>query len=380
VAKTLPSSQLSSLKTAKGIILEESGVTSHGAILARELGIPAIVGLKNAMERLKSGESMVIDGNKGKVYPPSRNQVLASTSSNFFLEVERFNVPIATRLMLNLSQGDLLESVTSLPSEGVGLIRSELMFLELLQEKSLKQWLKPEYQEDFQQRLQGIMTQFVQAFQPKPVFYRSFGGLIEENGISQRGTSAYLIDAQLFELELRVLRQLQQQGYHNINLILPLVRHESEVYFCQQLIKKMGLDRFPTFQLWIMAEVPSVLFLLEDYLKAGVKGIAIGTNDFAQFLLGIDREQSSENYQQLFYHPALLKALKQLIQNAKVLGLSCSICGQLPVNAPPLIEKLIRWGIDTISVESASFYPVYQAIAQAERRICLDLAREQSTS
>ncbi|MGK7947180.1 MAG: putative PEP-binding protein [Microcystaceae cyanobacterium] len=361
VAQTLPSQWLPCLKTAKGLILEESGITSHGAILARELGIPAIVGVSQGIKALKSGDKMVIDGNQGKIYHPSDQDSFSLTSSPISFDQDALKIPLATRLMVNLSQRELLDSVSDLPTDGIGLIRSELMLLELLQEKSLEDWLQPSQKDIFGERLKEMIGQFAQFFQPKPVFYRV--------------KPDYLDNSPFFNLELQALYYWQQQGYDNLNLILPFVRHESDIRWSQQQIQKIGLDRCDRFQLWIMAEVPSVLFLLENYVKLGIKGIAIGSNDLAQFLLGIDRESPHQNYQQLFNHPALLKSLEHLIKQSKQLGIGCSLCGQLPVNAPHLIENLIRWGLDSISVEPASIKQTYQAIAQAEKRILLAQVR-----
>ncbi|MGK7931116.1 MAG: putative PEP-binding protein [Microcystaceae cyanobacterium] len=361
VAQTLPATWLPLLKTAKGLILEESGITSHGAILARELGIPAIVGVSQGMHALKSGEVMVLDANQGKIYPPSRQSPQPIEIPTTYIDNDSLTIPLGTRLMINISQRELLELGSTLPIDGVGLIRSELMLLELLQEKSLEDWLTPPQRGLFAEKLQEFMGQFAQVFHPKPVFYRA--------------NLAYLTQSPLFDLELQALYNLQQQGYDNLNLILPLVRHETEIRWSQQQIQQIGLDQCDRFQLWIMAEVPSVLFLLENYVKLGIKGIAIGSNDLAQFLLGIDRENSTEEHPSLFDHPALLKALEQLIKQSKQLGIDCSICGQLPVNAPHLIENLIRWGIDAISVEPTSCQTTYQAIAKAEKRILLEKVR-----
>jgi pyruvate,water dikinase len=134
------------------------------------------------------------------------------------------------------------------------------------------------------------------------------------------------------------------------------------------------------FQLWIMAEVPSILFLLPEYIQAGVMGISIGTNDLTQLLLGIDREQGKPGIGSKYLdesHPAVMGAISQLIKMSQAGGIPCSICGQAPVLYPEMIDKLIEWGISSISVEPEAVERTYQAIARAEQRLILAAARRQ---
>jgi pyruvate,water dikinase len=126
-----------------------------------------------------------------------------------------------------------------------------------------------------------------------------------------------------------------------------------------------------------MAEVPSVLFLLPDYVKAGVAGISIGTNDLTQLLLGVDREQEqlARRFNEL--HPAVMGAIAQLIKMSKDAGIPCAICGQAPALYPEIIDRLVEWGITAISVEPEAVERTYQAIARAEQRLILEAARRQ---
>ena len=123
-----------------------------------------------------------------------------------------------------------------------------------------------------------------------------------------------------------------------------------------------------------MAEVPSVFYLLPKYAEAGVKGIAIGTNDLTELMLGTNRDRAEIKHKFNARHPAMLAAVKELIKSAKKLGISCSICGQAPVEYPESIEQLIKWGIDSISVEPQAVKSTYTAIARAERSLILKAA------
>jgi pyruvate,water dikinase len=181
----------------------------------------------------------------------------------------------------------------------------------------------------------------------------------------------------VFELELKALATVQQAGYSNIHLILPFVRTVEEFAFCRRKVEQAGLTDVSQFQLWIMAEVPSVLFLLPEYVKAGVAGISIGTNDLTQLLLGVDREQGQ--FARVFdeRHPAVMRAIAQLIEMAKSAGIPCSICGQAPALYPEIIDKLVEWGITSISVEQEAVKRTYQAITRAEQRLILAAARRE---
>jgi pyruvate,water dikinase len=157
--------------------------------------------------------------------------------------------------------------------------------------------------------------------------------------------------------------------------MLPFVRTLSELQACRRLIDDVGLTRSPGFPLWVMAEVPSVIYRLEEYVKEGVTGVSIGSNDLTQLMLGVDRD--SQALSSLFDErdPAVLGAIRDIIQACRRLGVTCSICGQAPSVYPELTEKLVAWGIDSISVNPDVIDRTRRIIAAAERRLLLDSAR-----
>jgi pyruvate, water dikinase len=376
VAQQIHPDWLPWLKQVAGIVTEQGGITSHGAIIARELGIPAIVNATDALERVNTGDSIFLDGDKGEVRryqgekePENFNQ----TQAKFLLQNSGFPYPIGTKLMVNLSQVSVLEKVASLPIDGVGLLRSEWMLSELLAQKLLSEWLDSQRSLLVQQIAQSI-DEFAIAFAPRPIFYRSFDRQTSETEthlfLEQRGTHGYQLDPTFFELELQALSQAIASGSTNINLILPFVRTVEEFNFCRDRVEKAGLFAQNGFQLWIMAEVPSVIFQIPQFVRAGVQGIAIGSNDLTQWLFGIDRDRlESQQFNAL--HPALLAAIEQIIRLTKAEDIPCSICGQAPVLYPELIDRLIEWGIDSISVEPEAVERTYRAIARAEQRLLL---------
>jgi pyruvate,water dikinase len=287
-----------------------------------------------------------------------------------------------------MSQPDRLSEIANLPIDGVGLLRSEFMVLDALKQRHLQTWLQQDRQ-SLIDRLTQQIQQFAAAFAPRPVFYRSldlrsheFLGHSEVTQpevnpmLGMRGTFSYCQNPDLFNVELAALRQVQQAGYSNLRLILPFVRTVEEFCFCRQQVEQAGLAQVQSFQLWIMAEVPSVLFLLEDYVKAGVQGIAIGTNDLTQLMLGVDRDQPQMATAFNPNHPAVLRAMQQLIQAAQQAKIPCSVCGQASHHLE-LVDWLVQWGVGAISIAPGEIEATYEAIERAERRLLLAAARRQ---
>ncbi|MDZ7957302.1 MAG: putative PEP-binding protein [Aulosira sp. DedQUE10] len=418
VARSIKPGWLPLLQKLKGIITEQGGLTSHAAILARELGIPAVVSATDVTALIQNGEELLLDGDRAEVYrikgdvaleevqrrwgssetlelnyPYDSMPSLPANASSWESPDSSFASPkpiIATQLLLNLSQPSLIKQVQSLPVDGVGLLRSELMILNILEGQHPNSWLEDRRQAELLELWTEQIMQFARGFAPRPVFYRSLDWRSHElpsfpnqqksspqSVLGERGIFSYLLNPAVFELELTALANVQKAGYSNINLLLPFVRSVQEFTLCRQKVEQAGLTQLPQFQLWIMAEVPSVLFLLPEYVKAGVNGISIGTNDLTQLLLGVDREQ--EQLARLFneLHPAVMSAIAQLIQISQDAGIPCAICGQAPALYPEIIEHLVRWGITAISVEPDAVTQTYQAIARAEHRLILEAARRQ---
>ena len=379
VTKNIAPHQIPSLARVKGIITEQGGKTSHAAIVARELKIPAIVNAINATTILKNGLEVFVDGDAGAVYPRTaanqldiRDRVLQQLTGDRQL--------IATKLMVNLSQFGSIDPILDLPIDGVGLVRSELILGDILRDRSATGSSSSSFREEFTSCLKNYLRQLTTAFAPRPIYYRSLD-LHDPNSpnpiLSSRGTYSYRWDSSLFSLELEIIMTLAEEGHNNLNLILPFVRGVEEFKFCYRQLQDIGLVDRESFQVWIMAEVPSVMWLLPEYVRAGVKGIAIGTNDLTQLILGVDRQQEHFNIHGLnANHTAMRQALAQLIGTAKEQGIKCCMCGQAPVEFPSLIEKLIQWGITSISVEPSAVLATHQAIARAERHILLESLKQ----
>lgn len=400
VASAMPLDWMPLIQTAAALVIEQGGMTSHCAIVARELNIPAVMGLPNITQQIRSGELLWVDGDRGTIYrlPQSAGKL------NEEKLVQRITFPrdstpsslssstLCTHLMVNASQPEHLQALAGLPVQGVGLLRAEILALSILDSQHPLLWLQQKGANEFVERLANGIRAFANAFKPRPVLYRSFDlrshefySLSEGDSrtvnanpmLGVRGTFSYLLDPTLFQLELQALAAVQQDGYDNVHLMLPFVRTVEEFQACRQWVEQVGLLHHPNFQLWIMAEVPSVLLLLPDYVKAGVQGISIGTNDLTQLLLGVDRDQAQLAIAFDERHPSIKRALFQLIRQSHELGIPCSICGEAPVRYPELIDDLVRWGITSISVAPNAVKSIAEAIAQAERNLLPEFARSQ---
>ncbi|MEO0406798.1 MAG: putative PEP-binding protein [Cyanobacteria bacterium P01_A01_bin.135] len=388
------------LQRVAGVVTEQGGLTSHAAILTRELGIPAVVGVSGATQQLHSGDRVRLDGDRGLVtrldgfaqshhVPPQRPVARSPVSGSeeefrirpmgSFCSLSEPRSPAKTKLMLTLSHLDQLYTVTQVPIDGIGLLRSELLLLPLLNNQHPLHWLATGRQTQLIERIAACVSQIAAAVFPDPVFYRSLSLRSDEFShlegapaaqernptLGEHGAYSYSRYPELLQTELLALRQVQQAGYSNLRLLLPFVRAAEEVVAARKMAYQTGLASVESFQLWIMAEVPSVLFLLPEYAKAGVQGIAIGSNDLTQLIFAADRNHPalSRTFQA---HPALLQAVSQLIAGAKQLGLGTSLCGDLPSYAPEVIPALIEWGVEAISVPPQVAASVLGAIAVAE--------------
>ena len=193
--------------------------------------------------------------------------------------------------------------------------------------------------------------------------------------IGYRGALRYTREPEVFRLELAALSRVWEGGHRTLHVMLPFVRTARELERCMRLVAESGLPDNPGFELWVMAEVPSVLFNLERYAELGVAGISIGSNDLTQLLLGADRDSEvlSDTFDER--DPAVTRYVRELVARARELGLATSICGQAPSVHPEYAELLVSSGIDAVSVNPDAVDATRRLIDAAERRLLLESAR-----
>lgn len=351
------------MKRAAAILTDKGGRTSHAAIVSRELGIPAVVGSVNATKMLRDKEIISVDGTEGKVYEGDVvTEVEEKESVTSLLGKE---LKTATKVYMNLAEPELAAEMAARSVDGVGLLRAEFMIAQLGVHP--RKFIKDKKQKQFVNHMAEGMAQFAKVFHPRPVVYRTTdfktneyrslkGGAQFETEepnpmIGFRGVSRYLDDPDVFKLEVEAIKKVRNKmGFKNLHVMLPFVRTVDELIQAKKLLSSLGLRRSGSFKLWMMVEVPSNVILLEDFIEVGIDGVSVGTNDLTMLTLGVDRdnEKVAGVYNEL--DPAVLWSLERITTLAKKHKITCSICGQAPSVYPELVEKLVEWGMTSVSV------------------------------
>jgi len=393
------------MKKAAAIITNKGGRTCHAAIVAREMGVPAIVGCGNATELLQN--DMIVtascaEGEEGIVYDGKLDFERISTSLS---ELPVINTPI----MLNVGSPSNAFACASLPHSGVGLAREEFIInnyikahpLALLLHKTVDD---PSLSATIRQLIRGFddeQTYFIQklsygiaktaaAFYPKKVIvrfsdfksneYRNLLGGIhfepeEENPmIGWRGASRYYSTAYkpAFGLECQAIRLVREtMGLSNVAVMIPFCRTVKELKKVQETMQEFGLARGKEgLELYLMAELPSNIILAAEFAKH-IDGFSIGSNDLTQLTLGLDRDSSLVAHIYDERDEAVKSMLRMLIRTAKETGTKVGICGQGPSDFPDFAQFLVEEGIDSISVTPDSIIKTLRAIHMMETRSLL---------
>jgi len=367
------------MKRAVAIVTDRGGRTSHAAIVSRELGTPCVVGTGEATRVLTDGQIITVDGSHGKVYS---GKVTRSSQGPSVTSMVQDIIKTKTRVYVNLAQPELADKIAARNVDGVGLLRAEFIVSQIGMHPLFM--IKHNRQEEYIQKLfDGIMP-FAKAFHPRPVVYRTTdfktneyrelqGGaefeLPEENPmIGYRGASRYITDKESFRMEIEAIKRVRKE-YNNLHVMIPFVRTVNELVKTKSLMEEFGLKQSADFKLWMMIEVPSNIFLMEKFLAAGIDGISIGSNDLTQLTLGIDRDSSklADTFDER--NEAVMIALERAITTAKAMGVTSSICGQAPSVYPELTEKLVSWGITSVSVSPDMIGATRAIIARAESKL-----------
>ncbi len=366
------------MKKAAAIVTEKGGRTSHAAIVSRELGIPAIVGAEGATKILKEDMVITVNGLSGDIF---KGKTISSPTAQKSLKAPKLQT--ATKIYTNLAQPDEVARVAKMHADGIGLLRAEFIVAEIGVHP--KQFIKEKKQDIFINRLSRELTKFVTPFSPRPVIYRATdfktneyrnltGGKEfephEENPmLGFRGAYRYITNPDVFEMELKALKKIWEKGYRNLHLMIPFVRVPWELIKIKQMVEKSGLLNYPEFKLWIMVEVPSCALNLEEFIKIGIDGVSIGTNDLTMMLLGVDRD--SEEVASVYDErtPVVLNVLEYIVKTCQKYGITSSICGQAPSDYPEVAERLVRAGITSLSVTPDVIDRTRQIVFDVERKI-----------
>jgi len=366
------------MKRATAIVTDKGGRTSHAAIVSRELGIPCVVGTGLATQILKPNQVVTVDGSQGRIFEGTvvHEEIYAPIIS------VKARIKTATKVYVNLAEPELAEKVAAQDVDGVGLLRAEFMIAQIGEHP--RYILKQRRGHEFVERLaQGVST-FAKAFHPRPVVYRTTdfktneyrnlkGGEefeeVEENPmLGYRGCSRYVKELDVFRLETEMIKRVRET-YNNLWVMIPFVRTVAELGRVMRMLKDEGLRSTDDCKIWMMVEVPSNIFLLDRFINLGIDGISIGSNDLTQLILGIDRDnlKLAEEFDER--NEAVMVALRRAIRTSRRRAITSSICGQAPSFYPDLTEKLVEWGITSVSVSPDAIEQTREIIARVEGRL-----------
>lgn len=392
------------MKSAKAIVTDRGGRTCHAAIVARELGIPAVVGTDIATQQIKTGEFVSVscaEGEVGKIY-----------EGKIDFEIEKTNITNLskpnTHIMMNIGNPDLAFRHSMLPNDGVGLARMEFIIAETikahpmalihpnrLDAQDLREIQKltknyPDPSNYFIEKLsQGVAT-IAAAFYPKPVIVRMsdfktneyaslIGGKIfeykEENPmIGFRGASRYSHPSykEAFALECLAMKRVRNDfGLINVKLMIPFCRRIDEAKQVLQTLETHGLKRGDKgLEIYVMCEIPNNVILIDGFSKY-FDGFSIGSNDLTQLTLGVDRDSEIVAFDFDERDEGVKELIRMAVEGAKRNGRPIGICGQAPSDYPEIAEFLVRLGINSISLNPDTVLKTTKQILSVEQKLGL---------
>jgi pyruvate, water dikinase len=400
------------MKKASAIITNKGGRTCHAAIVAREMGVPAIVGCGNATEILSSGQQITAscaEGDAGIIYEGIMSFTTVETRLNELPEIK-------TPLMLNIGSPAIAFNYAYLPNKGVGLAREEFIINNYIQvhplalmrhrelndkelSASISRMIRGfENEEDyFISKLAFGIARIAAAFYPHKVivrfsdfksneYFNLLGGKyfepVEENPmIGWRGASRYYSAAykEAFGLECAAIQKVRSvMGLENVVVMIPFCRTVKELLNVKEVMKEYGLVQGENgLEVYLMAELPSNIILADQFAKH-VDGFSIGSNDLTQLTLGLDRDSALVAHIYDERNEAVKTLISMLIDTARKHKVKVGICGQGPSDFPDFTRFLVEKGIDSISVTPDAVIKTVNAIYEAER-ISLSVGSQQPT-
>lgn len=378
---------VSAMKRASAIIAEEGDPTCHAAIVCRELGVPCIVGAKGARNILKPfiGQKITVDASHRQVFEDDaatrhawevlRKEAVAE------LEAKMEEVTTNTKVMTILADPEEVATVAAGNVDGIALLRMEFILEEKV--KKFPRWFIDQgCPEEYTRLIAESLPPFCSAMGDRPVILRmndmthDKSGALEHGAdykihvewnpqLGERGCSFYRANPDIFALEVAAVVEVRRT-YKNLHVMLPFVRTLDDLRWALDFMAEHGLRRGDDgLLIWMMAEVPSNVFLLEQFIDQGIDGVSIGSNDLTGLVLGCDRENGAlNNYDER--DPAVVEAIKQIVTRGRACGATVSICGQAPSNYPEYVPMLVEWGVTSIGVMPDSIARTRALVAMTE--------------
>jgi pyruvate,water dikinase len=391
------------MQRAAGIVTDQGGMTSHAAIVSRELGVPAVVGTDDATERLRDGQVVRIDGEMGVVEvgadedpdqgtaeesgDSSRPATEETTEDGPELDQHSPVKPMTgTEVKVNISIPEAAERAAATGADGVGLLRLEHMVTAT--DKTPTRYVADHGERAFVQEIVEGVRQVAEAFYPRPVRVRTLdapsdefrqlqGGEDEPTEhnpmLGYRGIRRSLDRPEEFDLELRAFARLYELGYDNVELMLPLVTDAEDVLRAKSRIEAAGID--PDKRDWgVMVETPASALSIEAICGTGIDFVSFGTNDLTQYTLAVDRNNTrvADRFDEL--HPAVLDLIADVIDTCRENDVATSICGQA-ASKPEMVQFLVDEGVTSISANIDAVRDVQHEVKRVEQRLLLDSVR-----
>ena len=374
------------MRRASGIVTDEGGVTCHASIISRELGIPCVVGTGDATKTLKENTGVTLDGKKGLVFEGIKKvEAEAPQATAVAAEAPILTV---TEVKANVSMPEAAERAAATGADGVGLLRTEHLMLTagIHPGKFIADGKEDELINTIAENVQIVAD----AFYPKPVWYRTLDAPTDEfitleGGENEpeehnpmlgwRGIRRELDQPEILKCEFKAIKKLHEQGYTNIGIMIPLSQSPSELIQAKALCSEVGLEPHKDVDFGMMVEIPAAALTVEDYLAIGVDFVSLGTNDLTQYTLAVDRNNEFVAKHYTEEHPAVMKLIERTIKKCAEAGVTCSICGQAG-SVPHIVEKLVKFGITSVSSNADAVAEVRKTVARAEQKIILEAARK----
>lgn len=362
------------------IITEVGGVTSHSAILARAMGIPAVLSVLDATEIIKNGEKLAVDGFKGKVLINPTAQELAFYSekqqeyikekeslSEYFGKATITKSGIAKKVYGNIAKAEDVQNVIQNGGEGIGLFRTEFLFMDRESAPTEEEQYEAYSTVAKAMADKEVIIRTLDVGGDKAIDYLSIEK--EENPFLGYRAIRYCLDnVELYKTQLRAI--LRAAAIGNIKIMLPLVTTVEEVVRAKELIEECAKElesegvSYKKVPVGVMIETPSAV-LISDLLAQHAAFFSIGTNDLTGYTMAVDRGNSKISYLYDVFQPAVLRAIEMTIKNAKKAGIQVGMCGEAATNEK-LIPKLVEWGLDEFSVTPSSILATRKNICNCD--------------
>ena len=374
------------MRRASGIVTDEGGVTCHASIISRELGIPCVVGTGDATTTLVENSGVTLDGKKGLVFDGiSQTKEEAPVAAG---TVEAAPIITVTEVKANVSMPEAAEKAAATGADGVGLLRTEHLMLTsgIHPGKFIADGREDELIDTIADNVQIVAD----AFYPKPVWYRTLDAPTDEfitleGGENEprehnpmlgwRGIRRELDQPEILKCEFKAIKKLHEKGYTNIGIMIPLSQSPEELKKAKALCSEVGFEPHKDVDFGMMVEIPAAAIMIDEYIKVGIDFVSLGTNDLTQYTLAVDRNNEfvAKHYSE--EHPAVMKLIERTIRKCAEAGVKCSICGQAG-SVPHIVEKLVEFGITSVSSNTDAIADVRKTVARAEQKIILDAARK----